>query len=283
MHQVAQPKKIDIHHLVKCLYAPKTVYTGPLREIIKRKEESTPALLNLLKEVLDDYKQVPGERCDFVIALYILAYFREPLAFPSVIQFAELPGNWCYDLLADHLTESLARWIVSTYNGNLQAIKKVIENEELDPYARNAALQSLLGLFAQKILSREEIIEYFRKLYSSELIQNSDFATFLVTATTYMHPEEFYSEICSLYEAHTIDEFSISKEFVDEALKADKEQYIEQSTYYERFPPPITEVRKEVFMVNSKDTSRTKIGRNDPCYCGSTKKYKMCCLPSLNF
>ena len=30
-------------------------------------------------------------------------------------------------------------------------------------------------------------------------------------------------------------------------------------------------------VANAVNTTRKKIGRNDPCFCGSNKKYKHCC------
>jgi preprotein translocase subunit SecA len=31
-----------------------------------------------------------------------------------------------------------------------------------------------------------------------------------------------------------------------------------------------------------KNSNKLKVGRNDPCYCGSGKKYKKCCLDKDN-
>jgi hypothetical protein len=52
----------------------------------------------------------------------------------------------------------------------------------------------------------------------------------------------------------------------DEYLDDDYEDYDD-----EPLPPPDTVVREE-----------RKIGRNDPCPCGSGKKYKKCCLKKGN-
>ena len=40
-------------------------------------------------------------------------------------------------------------------------------------------------------------------------------------------------------------------------------------------------IRKERFMLEQ-DRDKVKIGRNDPCPCGSGKKYKKCCLKDIN-
>ena len=173
----------------------------------------------------------------------------------------------------------MSSWIVSTYNGDLQALKNVIENKNISPYARNEALESLLGLLTQKILTREEIIEYFSELFNSDLVKDHDFATFLVGTVTKIHPKELYQNISDLYDEDIIDHFWISKESVDEALSLGVEECIQRHIY--KLAEPIKEVLTHVSSINGKDDSLPKLGRNDSCYCGSTKKFKRCCHPFL--
>ncbi len=37
-------------------------------------------------------------------------------------------------------------------------------------------------------------------------------------------------------------------------------------------------VRQERFVLEQEESKKPKIGRNDPCPCGSGKKYKKCCM-----
>ncbi len=41
-----------------------------------------------------------------------------------------------------------------------------------------------------------------------------------------------------------------------------------------------TTEKKEIQEKKNKNKNKNKIGRNDPCYCGSGKKYKKCCWPN---
>ena len=58
--------------------------------------------------------------------------------------------------------------IASVYNGDLQQIKNIIENPEINIWSRNAALKSLLVLIKGKILDRNEVVNYLRTLFYSK-------------------------------------------------------------------------------------------------------------------
>ncbi len=59
-------------------------------------------------------------------------------------------------------------------------------------------------------------------------------------------------------------------------------QYVEGGSYYEKYPQEKVRQMGTVAYENTYDEpyvrSEKKIGRNDPCPCGSGKKYKHCCL-----
>ncbi len=68
------------------------------------------------------------------------------------------------------------------------------------------------------------------------------------------------------------DDSNISYEYRCTQLKNEPEQRI-QSTSYHKVSPEI-----HLQMPNKKNIEHKKIGRNDPCPCGSGKKYKKCCV-----
>jgi len=66
-------------------------------------------------------------------------------------------------------------------------------------------------------------------------------------------------------------DFKISKQNVMENQQL-FESYI-KDIYYD-----ILEYRKDVFDATNEIISKPKVGRNDPCPCGSGKKFKKCCM-----
>ncbi len=283
---------MEMHELIYQLNNSDEFPTDIVNELIARKDESTPVLLRVLEEVVPDYKRESDYRLDYISALYILSYFREPRAFPYVIKLALLPADWAEKILGEHLTKSLTNWIVSTYNGDLQAIKNVIENETAVTYARSSALYSLIGLVTTNHLTREEVIEYLRTLMHSELVKDYEFSTWLVYTANKLYPEELYPEIKALYARDLVEEWFINEKNITDSLALGKEKCLQQEVYGYKYHLPITNIadhmpwlvyesEDEDFFEEEYHVPKIKLGRNDPCCCGSDKKYKKCCLTLL--
>jgi uncharacterized protein DUF1186/SEC-C motif-containing protein len=256
-----------------------------IKAAIARKEEMIPVLLAILKYAAEHYQKVAdSDDIDYIIAMYILAKLREPQAFHYIIQLASLDSDWPERLLGDVITEALTRFLVSTYDGNVQAIKNLIENTDANMYCRSAALSSLLGLYAVGKLYREEIIKYYRDLLRSPLVEDEEFAMFLLDNVCEMYPDELYDDAQLLFDKVDIDEWSISKENFQEALDMGLDACLQKHIYTNEYYAPIDDVVEDVSWLYSADEEEcapkpaTKIGRNDPCPCDSGKKYKKCCL-----
>ncbi len=274
---------MEISLLITELNKSKTLPVDAIRELMKRKSESTPVLLGVLESTLDDYKRMYEDRIDYIFAFYILSYFREPLAFEYVIKCSHLPSNWIEKVLGDHVTEGLSSWIVSTFDGNIEAIKNVIENETAFTYVRSAALNSLIGLFAIGVLTRKEVLGYCKQLMRSHFVKDYEFATSVVLCVHDLYPEELYTEIMDLYEKNLVATWYLSKDDIERSLCIGKDQCLQENVYSYQYYLPITDVLDRVSWVNyEQDEDVTpnvpKRGRNESCYCGSDKKYKKCCL-----
>jgi hypothetical protein len=117
---------------------------------VARREEITPELLRILEDTVDRAAQLDGEG-DYMAHLYamfLLAQFRETRAYPLVVRFASLPSDLADSLCGDFLTEDLGRVLASVCGGELEGIQSVIENEDINQWARGAALSSLVTLVA---------------------------------------------------------------------------------------------------------------------------------------
>lgn len=256
-------------------------------------------MLSILKDTISNFEAIDEYQMDYIFALYILSKFKEKEALPYVLELSSLPDKWPEELLGDCITESLARFIVSTFNDDISAIKKIIENPTLNEWSRNAALKSLLGLVAIDKLTRDALIEYLRSLFHSPLTVNENFVTHLVLSALDIYPEELLEEINKAFEEDNMDTFFINKAQLNSVLAMGKEECLNTHVYNDRFHLPIDDVeadmlwmsafsRKNDYSLNNDELefktakplmrSKPKIGRNEPCYCGSGVKFKKCCL-----
>jgi len=118
-----------------------------------------------------------------------------------------------------------------------------------------------------------------------------------------LYPEEVYEDIKSAYERDEVDTGTIGLESIDRTMRSNKEIIISSSrnnSHLQFIDDTIKELKGwACFHMNetrnkikptsnsypsykSTNNSQTvikelKVGRNDPCTCGSGKKFKKCC------
>ncbi len=257
-----------------------------LKEAVASREQVTPVLLQILEEAAHNIEEI-YEQEDYmahIYAMFLLAQFREKRAYPLIVDFFSAPGDISLEATGDVVTEYLSRILASVCCGDVSLIKQLAENEAADEYVRNAALESLVCLVATGQMAREDVLAYYKSLFESGLSKKpSHFWNGLVSCCTDLYPEEIYPQIKQAFEEDLIDEWVIDLDFVDEQLALGREEVlsrlqddrykliedtIEELAGWAGFQPPIQQ---------QPIVKKKKVGRNEPCPCGSGKKYKKCC------
>ncbi len=193
-----------------------------LKEAISQREEITPHLLKILEDANNDLVEVLDRPDDLSLlyAMFLLAQFRETLAYPLIVKLVSNDEEVVEDLLGDVVTEDLARILASVYDGRLELIQELIENKSLYEYVRTAAIKSLIILVAHKLLSREVVINYFRLLFNSKLEKNESYVlTLLVYESSSLCPQELETEIKQTFVNSRIDPRFINLTNVEQSLK----------------------------------------------------------------
>jgi hypothetical protein len=273
-----------------------------VNEAVANKELVIPALL----KVLEDSKQLPDALNDedyvgHIFAMYLLAQFREKRAYPLIVEFFSIPDDLVFDSTGDIITEDLNRILASIAHGDNVLIKSLVENEAVNEFIRAGALKTLLTQMVQGELRRDEVVAYFQSLFRGGLKREPSVVwDDLVCHSTDLYPEELMEDIKRAFQENLIDEMWIKLETVEETLSQDKESVLknlfedsgnqliedvfEEIGSWECFNPPPPPKRQPLkadtpFLKSffTKPAVAKKIGRNEPCLCGSGKKYKKCC------
>jgi hypothetical protein len=275
---------------------------------VARREEVTPHLLRILEDTVDRAARL-GDEGDYMAHLYamfLLAQFRETRAYPLVVRLASLPGNLLDSLCGDFITEDLGRVMASVCGGDIEGIQSVIENEGADEWARGAALSSLVTLVAVGQKCRDEIVSYFARLFRGKLAREwSHLWDSLVCDSCDLYPAELLDDIERAYDDGLVETGHVGFEDVqrDLALGKDRvlarlahdphrrlvEDTVKEMGWWACFrddrPSGVKDAAQASAKANLKPASSSaqikstnpKTGRNEPCPCGSGKKYKKCC------
>jgi hypothetical protein len=258
-----------------------------LEEAMAKREQITPELLKILEYATQNVEELM-EWVDYmahIYAMFLLAHFRERRAYPLIVDFFSIPGEVVMDLTADVVTEYLNRILASVCGGDISLMTNLVENEEANEYVRNAALRGLVTLVAHGERSREETMAYFQSLFRGKLSRDHSLIwSGLVACSTYLYPEEVLDDIKQAFEDHLIDEMYINLAYVEEVLADGKKKVLEdlrRDRHYWFIRDTVSEMEWwACFKPSSLHMAvreKKKVGRNDPCPCGSGKKYKRCC------
>ncbi|WP_404451934.1 DUF1186 domain-containing protein [Virgibacillus necropolis] len=280
-----------------------------LEEIINRKDEAIPELLDIVQDVSKNYQKYISNEDYFghIYAYYLLSQFRVKELYPVLIRMLKLPEEDIDYLLGSVLTEGTSRMLASVFDGDIQPIKEIIENENLYEYARGQAIRALTVLVFNDKLRREDVLDYYQSLLKQKTGFTSYVMAEIVNCCNDLYPDGVYDDIVQVYEDGLVDSFMIKLEDVKGTLAKSKEEALADSLKYGKFElieDTIKELQnwacfyKDHEINNRKPSNRVKnnseikqknpsgkqpmvnkvnIGRNDPCFCGSGKKYKKCC------
>jgi len=274
-----------------------------VQEAIDHRVEIVPALLGILEDVARDPEPFTsdGGRFIHIYAMYLLAQFRETRAYPLLVQIFSAPGEMPFDLAGDLVTQDLGRILASVSDGDVDGMTSLVENEQANEYVRSAAMDGLVTLVVCGQRTREEVMAYFSSLFHKLARRPSQAWNGLVSACADLCPEEVVEEIRQAYEDGLVDPGYIGWKDIERALALSKEAAIESLKDHCQM---ITDVGEEMAWWACFDENvlgkglrkappslpqaslwpqepirrvQPKVGRNDPCPCGSGKKFKKCC------
>lgn len=278
---------------------------------IAQPEAITPHLLDYLREVIDDPDSEYVEAMGPIIAIYLLSQFRETRAYPLLVELASLPSERVDFMFGDFITGGLGRALASVSGGEIGGIQRLIENEEANEWVRTAGINALETLVGQGLLSPEALHDYYQKLYAELERVETVLWSELIHSTAVLHFTDLRPEIDRVFEDDLVDLSFINQKGIDEIFAQDAEATFyeelvdsphhrliddtigelewwaafdeeQEEEYDEEFEDFLRDITPPLPPVEAFTPGETfvrtgeKIGRNDPCPCGSGRKYKQC-------
>src|SRR5215210_3522691 len=270
-------------------------------------DEVAPELLSVVERLVSG-----ADRSDEATSA---AFFILPLAgekqdrrvFPLLCRLAQ-DNEALEAVLGDGVTITLTPILISTYDGDLDVLKSLIEAAEADEDVRAAALEVLAYLTATGRIAREETEAYLLRLYDTLQPQHQGFVwSGWVLAIALLGLEAFSGVVRQAFGRGLIDPMVMNYDSFRRDLGrtlADPERMA--GFRYDRLGPlgdAIGELSSWYAFSDAakRDQERRAsghgdnplsfadapqssvdpfkgVGRNDPCPCGSGKKFKKCCL-----
>jgi hypothetical protein len=276
-----------------------------LATVIARPDDFRERLLAELALAPDEIavraEAAPDERhayCLHTFALYLLALWDEPRAYQLVVSYLTTDPAGADAYLDDILVEDMPAILARTYDGSdLGPLKALIENTGAPPFVRDACLRGLHAMARLGKLDINDVVAYFEVLAGSmDHPANEDFIDVFAMSMAALQEQRLRPIIDRWFAAGKIDRMLLRPEDIDANYGAPYDELNEELTRRERFDelidylsewswfnaegPDEAAIGDDDMSVRQEPHRREgrKIGRNEPCPCGSGKKYKACCL-----
>ena len=268
--------------------------------ICANKAEAIPLLRSAIERAIAEGKNLDEDFQLHFYAMFLLAQFQDREFFPRMMELASLPEDTLDSLIGDAMTESLSNILYNMYNGEIRLLQDAILSPEVSDYVRSGLLRVMGQLYLDQELGKQEWQDFLRGIVYGEEIGDYIYSA-LADVICRCHFVEMLPEIHRLYEDGRLEGSVIVgyDEDVDDVFSysENRENFCKSPVLaaqtlrgWAMFDDPEAEERSRKLEQNfsqalrklDREFSRTepkrKIGRNDPCPCGSGKKYKQCCL-----
>ncbi|HEY1941642.1 MAG TPA: DUF1186 domain-containing protein [Roseiarcus sp.] len=203
------------------------------------------------------------------------------------------------EMLGDGVTETLTGVLVSVYDGDPEPLKRAIEAEKGDEFARASALEAL-GYLARTrgALSDAEMLAYLRALRREMKPRGESYLWTAWAATAAnLGYEDLRLDVATLNKDEWIGIVDFTLADFDRQSRAAREDPAGLGGFEAEDVRPFANAIETLSSWTSavgwdeEDKEHhwaalgspyvnplRDVGRNDPCPCGSGKKYKKCCL-----
>jgi Protein of unknown function (DUF1186)/SEC-C motif len=266
-----------------------------------RIEESAPALRAVLARAAEGETLSDDEATLLFRGLHVLGGARDRAAFEPLLRLLRRPVDQIDPLLGDTTTETLARIVAGVFEGDDEALFQAVADEQIDEFVRDAFLGAAAFLTWEGRIERERMKAFLERFYENGLAADGDHAWIgWVQAVALLGMRDLAPLVEAAWSEGRLPERVMEPRHFEEDLAAAERAPQDIGRFKRAHLGYIDDVAEALDWARSfegSDADREPrwtggepaprapsinpwrhIGRNDPCFCGSGKKAKKCCL-----
>jgi hypothetical protein len=274
-------------------------------EAIRAAQADRDTMVPIFLRTIDDFLELkgPADQNTLFFMFHLLGEWREKSAYWPLAIFLRLPRDVLDTILGDCITETIHRVMAAVFDGDPEPLYAIIRDPEADEFVRAKMCQAIAMLTRRGELSRDATAAFLRDCFSQlEPMEDCYVWSGWLDAVAWLGLTELKPLAQQAFARGSIEPGWLTfKDFEEdlqysvehpeaEPLNADGNHTLFGETVAEMsgwsgFKPKA--VRNEIPNWRLLDSLGTphheplrKVGRNDPCPCGSGKKFKKCCLTS---
>ncbi|MDG4883270.1 DUF1186 domain-containing protein [Mesorhizobium sp. WSM4884] len=278
-----------------------------------RIEESAPPLRAILERAADGEALSDDDEMLVFRGLYILGGARDSQACQPLLRLLRRPTEETNWLLGDTITETLSRIVAGVFDGDADALFGIIADRSVDEFIRDAVFGAVTFLTWEGRIERDRTRHFVERFYQERLADDWDYAWVgWLQAISMLALRDLVPLAYSAWDEGRIPEDVLERSDFESDLR-DAEQQPEDIGRFDRASLSYIEdvlvaldwtrglgdyddfeLGDDDFELGEDDDWQPSgldganatpvtnpwrdVGRNDPCPCGSGKKFKKCCL-----
>ncbi|MBN8929806.1 MAG: hypothetical protein BGO51_26955 [Rhodospirillales bacterium 69-11] len=206
------------------------------------------------------------------------------------------------EVLSDAVPEHLGSLLTATFDGDTAPLLSLAESASANPFSRGHALLALAWLAEAGHLPRDVVVAALGRIHATLLPEDDALALTWTEVVAALQVTELEQDARGLFTTHIPRGLATWKEFLEDvsdlrrgvtpnpiwdrnqtAPLEDAVAALEEWTFESPTAGTGDDAGKTWLARDSAEpwmNPHRHVGRNDPCPCGSGKKYKKCCLPA---
>jgi hypothetical protein len=235
----------------------------------------------------------------------LLGELRAKESLGTVLRFLSLENDFLTFWLGDHKTETIYEPLYYLGESKLDQLKAFMFKPNVDTFVKTSVLTAVQQVYFYQPHRKNEVIHWYDQVidFFIENVDNpglngSELLGFIVSDITEIREKRLLPDIERLFRMSYVSEGicgtiqKVRTEIEKEgSIQESKQDLLDIFNRYLEFIGTFLPKRKKfdsilknspVIPFNHKSEMYTKVGKSDPCPCGSGKKFEDCCINRLN-
>ena len=309
---------VFIHHEIYCLYEfDLSIPRVFIENILALPRATVIADLELvLNDSISRYRYfeeilekdgIGEDRLSFPLhAILLLGELKAKESLSLILKFLSFERDFLVFWLGDHKTETIYEPIYYLGESQLDQLKAFMFKPKIDTYVKTSVLTAVQQIYFYQPHRKNEIIhwyddviDYFIENADNQNLNSSELLAFIVSDITEIREKRLLPDIERLFRMTYVCEGicgsiqKVRKEFEKEGNNQDsKHDLLDIFNRYLGFIGTFLPKKKKQgngfskrlldFQLDNNAEMYMNVGQDDPCVCGSGKKFKECCINRLN-
>jgi hypothetical protein len=262
------------------------------------RDAMTPLFLQCIDDCLASGGASPMSSALFFI-FHLLGEWRNKAAYPPLARLLRLPREAIDPILGGAITETTHRVMAGVFDGDPEPLYEIIRDSDADEFVRSRMCQTLAIVTRRGELSRNAAAQFLGDCYSQ--LQSEEYCFVWngwLDAIAWLALQDLKPLVQQAFARGYVESGWTFEEFERDlryAVEHPNAEPLHPDGDLSLFGDTIAELADwHCFQPQSQNRKQSgpsrpslydpasnpfrKVGRNDPCPCGSGKKFKKCCL-----